>query len=115
MLPSRFAGDRVALSLAVLGAVVAFALVGLAAAGNWPKVLRVAAAAAAYAIVLLVMRRGGAEPGLVAFVAAGAAAGAVSGLVRPAFSPAVLIAGTLGAGLLLGPLHWWSVRYGWRG
>ncbi len=83
-------------SLAVLGAIVAFALIGLAAVGNWPKVLRVAAAAATYALLLLSVCRGRSEPRPGAFLVAGAAAGAVSGLLRP--------------GLLLGPFHWWALR-----
>jgi hypothetical protein len=97
-------------SLFVLGAVVAFALVGLAAAGNWPKVLRVVAAAGTYALLLLALCRGRSKARIESFIATGAAAGAVSGLVRPSVSPAVVVAGMLGAGLLLAPLHWLALR-----
>ena len=79
-------------------------------AGNWPKVLRVVAAAGTYALLLLALCRGRSKARIESFIAAGAAAGAVSGLVRPSVSPAVVVAGMLGAGLLLAPLHWLALR-----
>jgi hypothetical protein len=105
----RGSGGALRGSLVLLAAVVVFALVGLAAAGNWPKFARVSAAAGTYGIVLLGfgMRT---MPRLRLFITAGAAAGAVSGLVRPSTSLALVTAGALGAGLLLAPLHWWAVR-----
>ena len=102
-------------SLMVLGVVVAFALAGLASAENWPKVLRVTAAAATYCVVLLVLCRRQPDLRIGAFITAGAAAGIVSGLTRPAISLAVMAAGMLGAGLLLGPLHWLAIRHRLRG
>ena len=98
-------------SLALLALIVAVALGGLAFAGNWPKVFRVALAATTYTSVLVALTRR--TQALGAFVAAGVAAGVVSGLVRTAISPPVVAAGALGAGLLLGPLHWWSLQ-SWR-
>ncbi|HEU4648721.1 MAG TPA: hypothetical protein VFS33_06640 [Gemmatimonadales bacterium] len=97
-------------SLALLGIIIALALAQLAWAGNWPKVLRVAAAAATYAAVLLPLCRTHVTLRPSAFIAAGAAAGAVSGLVRPTTSAALVGASVLGAALLLGPLHWWALR-----
>jgi hypothetical protein len=82
MSPAFPAGLRA--SLAVLALIVAIALIGLGAAGNWPKVLRVAAAAVTYAVVLLLLSRG-----------------------RAAHHVA---ASMLGAALLLGPMHWWALR-----
>jgi hypothetical protein len=97
-------------SVMVLGVVVAFALAGLVSVGNWPEVLRVAAAATPCWLGLLALSRR--QPGarIGAFVDAGAAAGIVSGLVRPTISLAVLAAGMIGAGLLPGPLHWLAIR-----
>ena len=109
--PARPSGLRA--SLLVLAAIVAVALIGLGFAGNWPKVLRVALASGTYAALLLAFTRKRAEPVLGAFVAAGAAAGLVSGIVRTTTSPGVIVAGSLGAALLLGPLHWWALRT-WR-
>lgn len=102
-------------SLMVLGVVVAFALVGLASAENWPKVLRVTAAAVTYCVVLLALCRRQPDLRIGAFITAGAAAGVVSGLTRPSISLAVMAAGMLGAGLLLGPLHWLAIRSRSRG
>lgn len=97
-------------SLIVLGAIVTFALIGLALAGKWPKVARVGAAAATYAIFLLIEHRSRPELRLAFFLAAGAAAGAVSGLLRASTSWSLVVASTLGAALLLAPLHWWALR-----
>lgn len=97
-------------SLALLAAIVGIALIGLGAAGNWPKVLRAAAAAATYVVARLLLSRGRNTQQLHAFVAAGVVAGAVSGLARPATSAALVAASALGAGLLLGPMHWWALR-----
>ena len=76
-------------SLMVLGVVVAYAQAGLASAENWPKVLRVTAAAATYCVVLLVLCRRQPDLRIGAFITAGAAAGIVSGLTRPSISLAV--------------------------
>jgi hypothetical protein len=108
MSPAFPAGLRA--SLAVLALIVAIALIGLGAAGNWPKVLRVAAAAVTYAVVLLLLSRGRAAHHPRVFVAAGAVAGAVSGLARPTTSVGLVAASMLGAALLLGPMHWWALR-----
>lgn len=97
-------------SLALLAVIVAVALIGLATAGTWAKVFRVAAAAVTYSILLIVLGRGRAEVPLVRFIAAGAGAGAVSGVARAATWPTLLAASVLGAALLLAPLHWWALR-----
>lgn len=106
-------GDPVLLvaSLALLALVVLIALAGLALDGSWPKVLRVAAAFAGYAGVLVVTvhavgrRRGDEGPlPLWPFLAAGACAGALSGLVRPEFD-VVRLAAQTAAAPLLGAVH----------
>jgi hypothetical protein len=98
-------------SLLGLGAIIALALLGLAGDGNWSKMLRVALATGTYATLLLAFCRWQKALHVSAFLMAGAAAGAVSGVVRPAIpTPALVVASALGAGLLLGPLHWWALR-----
>jgi hypothetical protein len=103
-------------SFALLGGVVAIALVGLGVDGNWPKVLRLTAAFAAYAGGLVgcqawpALRR---APSIVPFVLAGSGAGVVSGLARAQIDVPVLVAGTLAAALLLGPVHGLAVLT-WR-
>lgn len=103
-------------SFVVLGAVVLIALVGLAAAHNWPKLLRVGLAATSYATVLLVGSRprssnhpdAGVPYWL--FVIAGATAGVVSGIVRPTILvPVVLVLIAAGA-FLLSTVHWAAAR-----
>ena len=104
-------------SLALLGVVLAIALTGLAADGNWPKVIRVAAAGLAYALVLeLAMRvwtrgrpRAAGTPFL-PFVMAGSHAGLVSGLLRPVLDPVVIATGAVAAGTLLGGVHFLALR-----
>jgi hypothetical protein len=103
-----------ATSLLLLGAVLAVALGGLMLAGNYLKVLRVALAAGAYVALLLALTRGREGLSVWRFVAAGAVAGLVSGVARTSVSFAVVAAGIAGAGLLVGPLHWWALRT-WRG
>jgi hypothetical protein len=101
-------------SVALLGLVVALALIGLALDGNWPKVIRVACAAAAYVTILLSLASRGAEPArYVWFAAAGAAAGLVSGMLRPVPDLAPVLTVTIAASLLLGGVHWAAVRF-WR-
>ena len=103
-------------SLAVLGAVVLFALIGLAFAGNWPKVLRVGLAAASYAAVLVAGSRSlsrekpGAAIPYWLFAIAGAAAGLVSGLVRPTVQPSVVLVSVLAGAFLLSSVHWAGAR-----
>lgn len=93
-------------SLLLLGAVVVFALAGLAWDGNWPKVLRVATAAAGYAAVLLAAgRRSTTILPWRAFAAAGAVAGLLSGAVRAESSAPLLVAQTAAGALLLGGFH----------
>lgn len=75
-------------SLVVLGAVVSFALVGLAADGNGWKALRVGSASAAYAAVLaawLALANGATAPPWRLFALGGGLAGLVGGFVRPEF------------------------------
>lgn len=92
---------------------VALALIGLALDGNWPKVLRVALAAGAYgsSLWLLAHRTApGREVPYWPFGLAGSLAGLVSGLVRPAFQIELVLAGMLGAALLIGGVHWLALR-----
>lgn len=99
-------------SVALLGVVVLFALSGLALEGNWPKLLRVGTAFAAYATAIMPGRRHGEPPRLSRFVLAGAAAGLISGLLRPQPMPPLFIAAqTIGAAALLGPAHWLALRF----
>ena len=98
------------MSLVPLAAIIIFALFGLGAAGNWPKLFRVAAAALSYGMVLLWLSRGSDSLRFGAFLAAGATAGAVSGLARPAASTGLVLASVAGAALLLAPLHWGALR-----
>lgn len=105
-------------SLLLPGAVVLFALAGLALDGNWPKLARVATAFLAYTVVLLAAREPGRDDGgevpFRAFAAAGAACGLVGGLVREEVQAAVVVAGTLAGSLLLGGLHYLALRGGRR-
>jgi len=106
------------LSLALIGAVVVFALIGLATDHNWPKLLRVSLAFATYAGSLLGSTRrarAGADRPISYswFALAGALAGLVSGIVRPEFRFDVLVAGTMAAAILLAGVHWLALRY-WR-
>ena len=105
----------------MIALVVALALLGLAADGNWPKVVRVALASLTY----LGMVVGASEGPLRAraqtsgmpcagFLGAGIVAGTVSGLLRPTVEPAVVATGALAAGALLGGVHWLALRH-WRG
>lgn len=100
------------LSLLLLSAVVVLALLGLAADANWPKIVRVASAFAAYCLLLYPYRDTKATPGVIRFMIAGAAAGLVSGLIRPE-PMTVLFVGTQVAagGFLLGPMHWLALRW----
>ena len=94
----------------LLGIIIAIALTGLAAAGNWPKILRVALAFGVYSTLLVVLCRGRPSIRLGAFILAGATSGAVSGVVRQATSVPLILVSVVGAGLLLSPLHWWALR-----
>lgn len=118
MTHGKHARHELRLSLLLLAGVVTFALIGLATDGNWPKVLRVAAAFCAYAGVLamLVRRRAAhvqTEIPFAWFAAAGAAAGVMSGVVRPEFRLDVLLAGTVAAACLLAGIHCLALRM-WR-
>lgn len=105
------------LSLALLAAVVVFALIGLGFEGNWPKVLRVAVSFVAYAGVLLswVRRRPSrTRVPFAIFAGAGALSGLVSGVVRPgAPDPRLVAAQVALAAVLLGGVHCLALR-GWR-
>ena len=105
----------------MIALVVALALIGLAADGNWPKVVRVALASLTYLGVIVgaseePLRARARSSGMpfTGFLAAGVAAGTVSGLLRPTVEPAVVAAGALAAGALLGGIHWLALRH-WRG
>lgn len=117
------ARDELLASVGLLCAVVLLALAGLGSEGNWPKALRVGAAAAAYlGILVAASLRGDAGRALPwrVFALAGAAGGVVSAAVRAIVGPAVegdAVAGALaaaaGAALLLGTVHWAALRH-WR-
>ena len=97
--------DRLRASLFLLAAVLGIALIGLAVDGNWPKVLRVAAAGAVYAVTLLVIARQRAALGWWGFALAGLAAGAASGWLRP--DPGVLtLAIDAFAAMVVAMVHW---------
>ncbi len=103
-------------SLVLLAAVVLFAVIGLGAAHNWPKVLRVSLAFGSYATVLLVGSRlrsfthpGAAVPYWL-FVVAGATAGLVSGTVRPTIQPAVVLVSVAAGAFLISTVHWAGAR-----
>jgi hypothetical protein len=103
-------------SLFLLGAVFAFALVGLVLQENWPKLLRVGAAAAAYLGTVPLLARRWWQPHVATacpyrvFAVAGAVAGALGSLLRPA--PALLVGaiGTVGGALLFGGFHYLGLR-----
>ncbi len=103
-------------SFVVLGAVVIIALIGLAAAHNWPKLLRVALAFASYATALLVGCRPRSpnhpDPAVPywLFTAAGAIAGIVSGIVRPTILWPVVLVSVLAGAFLLSTVHWAATR-----
>ena len=100
------------LSLLLLGSVLAIALGGLALDGDWPKVVRVAAAFGGYAGVVAALTRDGTSPRALAFVIAGGVGGLISGMVRPdAMPPASVAVQALAGALLLGPAHWLGLRY----
>jgi hypothetical protein len=99
---------RLRRSLLLLGAVVAVALIGLSIDGNWPKVLRVGAAAGTYAGMMLVLARSHAPGRAIEwwrFAAAGTAAGIVSGLLRPALGGATIAVDAVAA-VVLATVHW---------
>jgi hypothetical protein len=103
-------------SLIVLGLVVLFALIGLALAGNWPKVLRVGLSALSYAAVLVtgsrILSREQSRAAIPywLFAIAGAVAGLVSGLVRPTVQPSVVLVSVLAGAFLLSTVHWAGAR-----
>jgi hypothetical protein len=99
---------RLRRSLLLLGAVVTVAVIGLAIEGNWPKVLRVAAAAGAYAGMMLTLTRSHASGRAIAwwrFGAAGMAAGIVSGLLRPDLGGTTIVIDGVAA-VVLATVHW---------
>ena len=117
------ARDELLASVGLLTAVVLLAVTGLGSDGNWPKVLRVGAAAVAYLSILVALAlRRDAERALPwwAFATAGGTAGVVSAAVRAAAGPDVegnfaagAVAAAAGAALLVGTVHWAALRH-WR-
>jgi hypothetical protein len=101
-------------SLFILAAIVLIAVSGLALNGNWPKVLRVSSAAAAYLGVLSLWLRSitptHPQPWW-PFACAGGLAGAISGFLQPSFSYPVLLTSAAGGAILLGTVHWIAVRH----
>ena len=104
-------------SVALLIGLVVFALIGLVLQANWPKLLRVAAAAAAYLLVLLpaALKRlppsGDAALAYRLFAIAGAAAGLVSGLARPSTTVPIVVVQAVASALLLGGIHWLALHH----
>ncbi len=105
-------------SLLLLALVVAGALVGLALQQNWLKILRVASASLGYFTALFVAVRSpparAKGPGVYPywpFCLAGAVAGLMSAVVRPSTSLALIMVQVLGAGFLLGGVHWIALRW----
>jgi hypothetical protein len=100
----------------VLAALFAFVLVSLALQANWPKLLRVGAAAGAYLGLVALLARRWWRPALAAacpyrvFAVAGAVAGALGGLLRPA--PVLLVGaiGSVAGALLFGGFHYLALR-----
>ena len=103
-------------SFVVLGAVVLIALIGLAAAHNWPKLLRIAMAFGSYATVLLggSRLRSSSDPNAAVpywmFAVAGAIAGLVSGVVRPTILVPVVLVSVVAGAFLLSTVHWAGAR-----
>lgn len=107
-------------SITLIALIVAGATVGLLFQGNWPKTVRVLAASATYlgvcGVVLActsALRGEARRLPYWPFWFAGAAAGLVSAVVRPTTTAYVILIQTLSAALLLGGVHWVSVRW-WR-
>ncbi len=97
--------DPLRLSLALLGVILAIALIGLGLDGNWPKVLRVVAAGGTYAAALLLTTSRGGPRSWWRFAVAGICAGVASGLLRP--EPSLTsIAIDSGAATVLATVHW---------
>jgi uncharacterized membrane protein YfcA len=105
--------DPLRFSLLILTAIVIIAGTGLALNANWPKLLRVTLAAAAYIGVLAVRARSTSttrpQPWW-PFACAGALAGVISGIFQPSFSFSILLASAAGGTFLLGTVHWLAVR-----
>ena len=107
--------DPFRFSLLIVTVIVLIAATGLALNSNWPKVLRVTLAAAAYLGALAAWSRSTAatdEPPWWPFAGAGGLAGLVSGILQPLFSIAVLMTQFVAGALLLGTVHWLALRYG---
>jgi hypothetical protein len=103
------------LSLLLLTSVILLAEAGLALDRNWPKLIRVGLAAAAYITPLAIWSRSGRLQTSCPwwrFALAGALAGAVSGIARPSPVFGVVVTQLLAASLLFGTAHWLAVRLG---
>ena len=103
-------------SLLLLGGVFVFALAVLVLQQNWPKLLRVGAAAVAYLGLVALLARRWWRPELAGpcpyrvFAVAGAAAGALGSLLRPAPALLVGVIGSVGGALLFGGFHYLGLR-----
>jgi hypothetical protein len=107
-------------SLALVAILASGALLGLMIQGNWLKILRVGTASVVYLGVLLAelwsrtgLRTAANRLPYWPFGVAGGAAGAISGLIRPMPSLGLVSVQLVSAALLLGGVHWLSVRW-WR-
>ena len=99
-----------AATLIALGALLLFVEIGLATDRNWPKMIRVGAAALGYVGTLLASGALRSPQALWRYVLAGLVGGLVSGVVRADASAPLVAAQVVLAGLLLGPAHWLLVR-----
>ena len=106
----RRGAGALAATLLASGALLLFIEIGLATDRNWPKMIRVGAAALGYVAVLLASGAFRHPQTLWRYVVAGIAAGLLSEAVRPETRPALVIAQTVLAGFLIGPMHWLLVR-----
>jgi hypothetical protein len=109
-----------ALTMWLLGLIIALALGRIALDGNWQKMLRVSLAFVTYSGVLLFLFQSAARkscsiirPPFRMFALAGALAELVSGWLRPDWRASDLLAMTPAAALLIGGLHWLVLRT-WR-
>ena len=119
VLAGRPSAERdLVVSLFLLSGIVVVALAGLATDGNWPKILRVGTALAAYfGVMALQLRRSAPDANRsrlpwLWFVTAGIAAGVLSNLVRPETNAVFVVSGAIG-GAVLSSVHHLAIHQ-WR-
>lgn len=97
------------LSIAVLGAIGIFAVVGLAMEGNWSKAQRVTIAIAVYSCILLLVCGRRERISVLWFLFAAGSAEIASGWLRPDATGSIELRMVAAAGLL-GFVHWLGLR-----